>query len=77
MTRSPVEAADGRQVPYAFRCTVPDEFVRLPDPGAVDGWYESLVRLVPDADETHLARSRSSCAPLCPGCPGAGRRRST
>lgn len=72
MTRSPVEAADGRQVPYAFRCTVPDEFVRLPDPGAVDGWYESLVRLVPDADETHLAAVAQQLRAALPGLSRGG-----
>ncbi|MEU0653293.1 hypothetical protein ACH41C_06760 [Streptomyces althioticus] len=72
MTRGPVEAADGRPVPYAFRCTVPDEFVRLPDPGAVDGWYESLIRLVPDADETHLAAVAQQLRAALPGLSRGG-----
>ncbi|WP_329051218.1 hypothetical protein OG873_17580 [Streptomyces violaceus] len=72
MTRNPIEAASARATPYAFRYTVPDEFVRLPDPAAADGWWETLAQLNPDADETHLAATTEQLRAALPGLSRGG-----
>ncbi|MBZ6289859.1 hypothetical protein ACWF8U_03080 [Streptomyces olivaceus] len=72
MTRTPFEAAAPRQVPYAFQYTVPDEFVRLPDLVAVEGWDEALERLVPDADEEQLASATQQMRAALPGLSAGG-----
>ncbi|MFC8085403.1 hypothetical protein [Streptomyces sp. NPDC057340] len=72
MTRSPIDAAAARQIPYAFQYTVPDEFVRLPDPAAVEGWDEALKRLVPDADEEQLASATQQMRATLPGFSAGG-----
>ncbi|MET9184035.1 hypothetical protein GUR47_18030 [Streptomyces tendae] len=72
MTRTPIEAAAARQVPYAFRYTVPDEFVRLPDPAAVEGWEKALKQLVPDADEEQLASATEQMRAVLPGLSAGG-----
>ncbi|MFG3158641.1 hypothetical protein ACGFY8_02050 [Streptomyces sp. NPDC048232] len=35
---------------YAFHHDVPDEFVRLPEPTASDGWRQAMAELLPGAD---------------------------
>ncbi|WP_217170166.1 hypothetical protein [Streptomyces sp. AC512_CC834] len=72
MTRTPIEAAAARQVPYAFQYTVPDEFVRLPDPAALEGWDKALKRLVPDADEEQLASATQQMRAALPGLSAGG-----
>ncbi|MEG3627295.1 hypothetical protein [Streptomyces poriticola] len=72
MIHTPVEAAAGREIPYAFRYTVPDEFVGLPDPTATDGWWEALARLVPDADQTQLAAATERLRAALPGLSRGG-----
>ncbi|MER7773398.1 hypothetical protein ABTZ21_00120 [Streptomyces sp. NPDC096191] len=72
MIQTPIEAAAAREVPYAFRYTVPDEFVRLPDPTAVEGWREALARLVPDADEEQLASATEQMQAVLPGLSAGG-----
>lgn len=72
MTQTPIDSAARRAVPYAFQCTVPDEFVRLPDPGAVDGWREALARLVPDADEEQLDSATQQMRAALPGFSAGG-----
>ncbi|MBQ0883972.1 hypothetical protein KBZ94_03350 [Streptomyces sp. RM72] len=72
MTRTPIESAAARQVPYAFQYTVPDEFVRLPDPAAVEGWDAALKRLVPDADEEQLASATQQMRAALPGLAAGG-----
>ncbi|MEU1045221.1 hypothetical protein ABZ400_08715 [Streptomyces sp. NPDC005897] len=72
MTRTPVESAAARQIPYAFQYTVPDEFVRLPDPAAVEGWDAALKRLVPDADEEQLASATQQMRAALPGLSAGG-----
>ncbi|MFF3406645.1 hypothetical protein ACFYW8_10585 [Streptomyces sp. NPDC002742] len=36
---------------YAFHHQVPDEFVRLPEPTASDGWRQAMAQLMPESDE--------------------------
>ncbi|MFG2026288.1 hypothetical protein [Streptomyces sp. NPDC048825] len=72
MTQSPVEAAAAREIPYAFQYTVPDEFVRLPDHTASDGWRESLAKLIPDADEEQLASATQQLRATLPGLSAGG-----
>ncbi|MFF9047235.1 hypothetical protein [Streptomyces parvulus] len=72
MTQTPIEAAAAREVPYAFRYTVPDEFVRLPDPTALEGWQEALARLVPDADEEQLTSATEQMRAVLPGLSAGG-----
>ncbi|MFC9058125.1 hypothetical protein ACFTXB_08715 [Streptomyces sp. NPDC057074] len=72
MTQTPIEAAAAREVPYAFRYTVPDEFVRLPDPTALEGWQEALARLVPDADEKQLTSATEQMRAVLPGLSAGG-----
>ncbi|WP_399887312.1 hypothetical protein ACGH7X_22485 [Streptomyces sp. BBFR51] len=73
MTRTPIDdAAAARQVPYAFQYTVPDEFVRLPDPTAAEGWEEALKRLVPDADDEQLASASEQMRATLPGLSAGG-----
>ncbi|CAM5253259.1 putative protein OS=Streptomyces tendae OX=1932 GN=GUR47_18030 PE=4 SV=1 [Streptomyces tendae] len=72
MSRSPIDAAAARQIPYAFQYTVPDEFVRLPDPTAVEGWDEALKRLVPDADDEQLASATEQMRTMLPGLSAGG-----
>ncbi|WP_435615342.1 hypothetical protein [Streptomyces coelicoflavus] len=72
MTGSPIDEAAARQIPYAFQYTVPDEFVRLPDPAAVEGWDEALQRLVPDADEEQLASATQQMRATLPGLSAGG-----
>ncbi|MGA5452014.1 hypothetical protein [Streptomyces umbrinus] len=67
MTHNPVDAATAREIPYAFQYTVPDEFVRLPDPTASDGWQEALAKLMPDADEQQLASATEQLRATLPG----------
>lgn len=72
MTQTPIEAAAAREVPYAFRYTVPDEFVRLPDPTSLEGWQEALARLVPDADEEQLTSATEQMRAVLPGLSAGG-----
>ncbi|MFD8896449.1 hypothetical protein [Streptomyces ardesiacus] len=72
MTGTPIEAAAARRIPYAFQYTVPDEFVRLPDPEAVEGWDAALKRLVPDADEEQLASATQQMRATLPGLSTGG-----
>ncbi|MEV7892153.1 hypothetical protein ACWD3I_48785 [Streptomyces sp. NPDC002817] len=72
MTSSPIEAAAAREIPYAFQYTVPDEFVRLPDPAADKGWGESLAQLMPDADEDQLASATDQLRATLPGLSAGG-----
>ncbi len=72
MTGTPIEAAAARRIPYAFQYTVPDEFVRLPDPEAVEGWDAALKRLVPDADEEQLASATQQMRATLPGLSAGG-----
>ncbi|MFF8536954.1 hypothetical protein ACF07B_34185 [Streptomyces sp. NPDC015532] len=67
MTQNPVESAAARAVPYAFQYTVPDEFIRLPDPTAGEGWREALAQLMPDADEAQLASVTEQMRATIPG----------
>jgi hypothetical protein len=67
VTQNPVESAAAREVPYAFQYTVPDEFIRLPDPTATEGWREALARLMPDADEEQLASATEQMRATLPG----------
>lgn len=43
-----------REVPYTFRCDVPEEFVRLPDPTSSEGWREAMAQLMPGAEDDVL-----------------------
>lgn len=72
MTPSPIEAAVARETPYAFQYTVPDEFVRLPDPTATEGWRQALARLMPDADEEQLASATEQLRATLPGLSAGG-----
>ncbi|MBW1601178.1 hypothetical protein JJV70_03480 [Streptomyces sp. JJ66] len=45
------DVADARDIPYAFTYEVPEEFVRLPEPTASDGWQEAMATLLPETDE--------------------------
>ncbi|MFE0671912.1 hypothetical protein [Streptomyces sp. NPDC058867] len=40
---------------YAFHHEVPDEFVRLPEPTASEGWQQAMAQMMPEADEEQLA----------------------
>ncbi|MEV0226602.1 hypothetical protein [Streptomyces sp. NPDC050704] len=72
MTHNPVEAATAREIPYAFQYTVPDEFVRLPDLTATEGWREALATLIPDADEDQLTSATEQLRATLPGLSAGG-----
>ncbi|WP_328687857.1 hypothetical protein OHA74_54375 [Streptomyces phaeochromogenes] len=72
MTHNPLEAAAAREIPYAFQYAVPDEFVRLPDPTASNGWREALAKLIPDADEQQLASAIDQLRATLPGLSAGG-----
>ncbi|MFI1677366.1 hypothetical protein [Streptomyces sp. NPDC020607] len=61
-----------RQIPYAFQYKVPDEFVRLPDPTASEGWREALSQLMPDADEDQLNSASEQMRATLPGLSADG-----
>ncbi|WP_235978835.1 RodZ family helix-turn-helix domain-containing protein [Streptomyces lycii] len=53
----PVADARPREVPYTFTHEVPEEFVRLPEPTASEGWREAMAKLMTDADAEQLAQA--------------------
>ncbi|WP_328770616.1 hypothetical protein [Streptomyces sp. NBC_00286] len=46
-----VTRSDRAPFHYAFHHQVPDEFVRLPEPTASDGWRQAMAELLPESDE--------------------------
>ncbi|MGW0827455.1 hypothetical protein [Streptomyces sp. NPDC002845] len=46
-----IERSNTAPFRYAFRHQVPDEFVRLPEPTASDGWRQAMGELMPESDE--------------------------
>lgn len=46
--------SDQRPFRYAFHHQVPDEFIRLPEPTASEGWREAMAQLMPGSDEAQL-----------------------
>ncbi|MFJ6566810.1 hypothetical protein ACIQNU_05285 [Streptomyces sp. NPDC091292] len=68
----PIGSAAAREVAYAFRYQVPDEFVRLPDPTASEGWREALAKLLPDADEAQLDSASDQMRASLPGLAAGG-----
>lgn len=53
----PSERAEQRDVPFAFRYRLPEEFVTVEDPVTVEGWGDALAELMPGADVSERARS--------------------
>ncbi|MBD0842759.1 hypothetical protein ICC28_29325 [Streptomyces sp. TRM68416] len=51
---SNIEHSNATPVRYSFHHEVPEEFVRLPDPTASDGWRQAVVELIPGSDEEQL-----------------------
>ncbi|MET7809381.1 hypothetical protein ABZT26_00805 [Streptomyces sp. NPDC005395] len=51
------ERTDRRDVPYAFRYRLPEEFVTVEDAATVEGWAEALTELMPRAEELERAQT--------------------
>lgn len=45
------DSSDQRPFRYAFHHQVPDEFIRLPEPTASEGWREAVAALMPGTEE--------------------------
>ncbi|MFI7347843.1 hypothetical protein ACIBSR_16440 [Streptomyces sp. NPDC049936] len=53
----PSDRTELRDVPYAFRYRLPEEFVTVEDPATVEGWAEALAELMPGAGTLERAQS--------------------
>ncbi|MET9354098.1 hypothetical protein ABZY14_14050 [Streptomyces sp. NPDC006617] len=56
-TPLPSDRTDRRDVPYAFRYRLPEEFVTVEDPATVEGWADALTELMPGTDALERAQS--------------------